>query len=207
MRNKSFSFILTIVLLGFSGLAVQKAEAQFGDLLGNLFGGLTGGTQNVRIIGDASESSLTTAIKTTLAAITGQETSDAIQQLLFKEQVLDPAAWGMAKEMQQQLTGELLKWLGGQQPGQDGEVPFIQDYGEYYQNEVVDKVAGEYIFTDRAGDGSGQCDQEKSHKVLTALNNAYQSERQKNQQGGALQCGNEETNDNYENAFHRLFAD
>lgn len=209
MRNKSFIITLVVALISFGTISLPRAEAQLGDLLGNLVGGLTGGAgvQNVRIISDASEASLTTAIKTTLAAITGQQTSNKIEQLLFKEQVLDPAAWGMAKQMQQQLTGELLKWLGGQQAGQNGEVPFIQDRAEYYQTEVVDKVVGEYIFTDRAGEASGQCDVEKTHKVLTALKNAYQSEKQKTEQGGALQCGDPEATDKYSNALHRLYGD
>lgn len=196
--------------MSFGSLAIPKAEAQLGDLVGNLVGSVLGGgsgAQTVRIISDASESAITTAIKSTLTAITGQQTSDAIEQLLFKEQVLDPAAWGMAKQMQQQLTGELLKWLGGQQPGQNGEVPFIEDYAEYYQTEVVDKIVGEYIFNDRAGDAAGQCDPEKSHKVSVALKEAYQSVKEKTQGGGALQCDDPDAKDKYSNAFHRLYAD
>lgn len=210
MRNKLFIIPVVVAIFSFGSLAIPKAEAQLGDLLGNIVGGVLGGgsgVQTVRIISDASEASITTAIKSTLTALTGQQTSDAIEQLLFKEQVLDPAAWGMAKQMQQQLTGELLKWLGGQQPGQDGEVPFIQDYAEYYQTEVVDKVVGEYIFTDGAGDSAGQCDPEKSHKVKAALKEAYQSVKEKAEGGGALQCDNPNAKDKYSNAFHRLYAD
>lgn len=210
MRNKFFIIPLAVALISFGSLAVPKAQAQLEDLVGNLVGSVLGGgggAQTVRIISDASESAVTTAIKSTLTAITGQQTSDAIEQLLFKEQVLDPAAWGMAKQMQQQLTGELLKWLGGQQPGQDGEVPFIQDYGEYYQTEVVDKVVGEALFNERLGDSAGQCDPEKSHKVLAAVKNAYQSAKEKAGSGGALQCGDPNAEDKYSNAFHRLYAD
>lgn len=209
MRNKLFIILPAIAIFAFGSFSIHRAEAQLGDLVGNLVGSVLGGdsgAQTVRIISDASESAVTTAIKSTLTALTGQQTSDFIEQLLFKEQVLDPAAWGMAKQMQQQLTGELLKWLGGQQPGQGGEIPFIQDYGEYYQD-IVDSVVGEYIFTDRAGDATGQCDPEKSHKVSTALKDAYQTVKEKAQGGGALQCENPSAPNKYTNAFHRLYAD
>lgn len=209
MRKKLFIIPVVIAIFTFGSLAVPKAEAQFGDLLGGLVDGLLGGSgvQTVKIISDASETAITTAIKSTLTALTGQQTSDAIQQLLFKEQVLDPAAWGMAKQMQQQLTGELLKWLGGQQPGQNGEIPFITDRAEYYQTEVVDKVVGEYLFKDKAGAATGQCDVEKTHKVLTALKDGYLKEKEKAKGGGALECVDPAAKDKYSNAFHRLYAD
>ncbi len=203
MKTK-ITIFLTIFCLTF-GFTNLKAEAQLGDLLGSIAGNIFGsGVQNVRIISDASESAITTAIKTTLSSITGGQTADAIEQLLFKEQVLDPAAWGMAKQMQQQLTGELLKWLGGQQPGQDGQIPFVQNYSEYYQN-INDQVAGDFIFSEGL-DTSGQSDPEKAHRVRTALYNGYLSQREKGVNGGVLQSTEGDTNQ-YKSISHRLLGD
>lgn len=210
MKNKPIIYILSLSSVVFSLFFFYShpAKAQFeflGDILNQFIGT---NVQNVRIIGDNSEASLTTAIKTTLSAITGERTSNALEQLVFKEQVLDPAAWGVAKKLQQQLTGDLLKWLGGQQPGQNGEVPFVQDYSEYYQG-VVDQVAADYIYNDKAGAASGQCatsDPEKEHRVLVALRNSYVSEKQKAEGGGALRC-EESDNDSYKNATDRLLGD
>lgn len=209
MKNKLIAYIiaLPIAVAGLSLSFGQPAQAQF-EFLEGIVNQFTGaGVQNVRIIGDASEASLTTAIKTTLSALTGERTANALEQLLLKEQVLDPAAWGVAKKLQQQLTGELLKWLGGQQPGQNGQVPFIQNYSDYYQG-VADKVAGGYIFVDKAGSASGQCatyDPEREHRVLTALNNSYLSDRQKSQYGGSLQCSDGEDT-GYKNATDKLLG-
>jgi|GEM_PF-5248681 len=201
---KKISLLIAVILIL---IPTIRAQAQVGDLLGQIVGGITGtgGAQNVRIIGDASEASLTTAIKTTLSAITGERTADAISQLVLKETVLDPAAWGMAKQLQQQLTGEFLKWLGGQQPGQNGEVPFVQDYDEYF-SDIVDQEVGQYLFNEKAGDATGQCSPEESHQVITAALNSYNVKKQRSQNGGALQCS-DQNNNSYKNGLDELVGD
>lgn len=215
--------VTTIVALGSWGVFfTPKANAQLeaigsavGGAVNNLLGSVLGesefGVQTVRIISDASESAVTTAIKSTLSALAGEQMSDALSQLLFKEQVLDPAAWGIAKQMQQQLTSELLKWLGGQQPGQNGEVPFVQNYSNHYQN-IADQVAAQFIYNEKAG-AAGQCEvsspekEEEVHRVVTALGNSYASDRQKALYGGALQCEKEEAKSSYKNTVSRLLGD
>ena len=140
MRSNLFTYcLLSMLTLTCWGVWINTSKAA---LLDDILGVVAGNGEEVlvKIISDTSESSITTAIKTTLSSILDQQTSDALTQLLLKEEVLDPAAWATAKELQQQLTSELLKWLGGQQDGQRGEVQFIQDRGDHYQDIIDEEV-------------------------------------------------------------------
>jgi hypothetical protein len=131
-------------------MEVKQAEAALGDLLGGLIGGGGGKAQPVRIVQDVSETTILNTLKTVLIEAASALTSLNIESLNLKETTLDPIAWNLAKQLQQQLTGDLLKWLGGQQPGQNGQAPFVQNFAEHYA-EVMDGVAGDVIFNDLTG--------------------------------------------------------
>lgn len=159
----------------------------------------------VHVVADTAETTIKNTLNTELIRARTALTGTRIDFNDLKEKTLDPIAWGMAKQLQQQLTGNLLKWLGGQLPGQNGQVPFVQNYSEYYQN-VVDQVVGEYLFEDKGGDMTGQCGEERTNRVLTTAYNSYMSDRQDSQQGGALQCGEEDLGD-YESAGDKILGD
>lgn len=175
--------LLVAVPIGFHG--VNDARAQFD--VGSLLGGLFGGGETVKVVSDTSETSVTSALQNTLTRVFEGISSGQLQSINLKETVLDPIAWNMAKQLQQQMTGNLLKWLGGQLPGQKGQVPFIQDYAEHFQS-VIDQAVGTYLTQDQAGDRSGLCNQEESFQVRTAILNAYRADVQSAQRGTALSC-------------------
>lgn len=168
----------------------------------------SGGGDPVRIISDISEPARTTAIRTTLIAGTSAKTSEDLYELVLKELVKDSGSWNLAKQLQQQLTSEMLKYLGGQQQGQNGQVPFVQNYAEYRQG-VADVVAGEYLFDDKAGDAAGQCSPQSSHKVRVAIFNTLTKARNDALNGGALSCGGSSGSNptDYDSSLHRLLGD
>lgn len=198
MNMKLSNILLTFVvglclLLPVSYNGLSKAEAIIplltgaGSVLGLLSG--SGGVDNVRIVQDFSPTSITNTLKTTLIeAVTGIMSGN-ITSLNMKETVLDPLAWQLGKQLQQQITGNMLEWLGGQLPGQNGKVPFIQNYSEHYRG-ITEEVVGDYLFTNRGGDADRSCDTEYANRVLTTAYNAYMSQKQNSEEGGALRCDN-----------------
>lgn len=203
----SISLFLFLVLTPVGSEGVSRAQAlSLGGLVSgvsSLLGG--GGGQVVQIISDVSKPALESAIRNTLTAISTNKISGDIAELIFKEMKLDPNSWNIGKQLQQQLTAEMLKWLGGQQPGQNGEVPFVQNYAEHFQNQI-DHNVGDYLYNDRAGDTSRQCNQEKSHRVIVSLQNGYADMRQRALNGGALKCGGEDFGQ-YDTALDKLLGD
>ncbi|OGG85564.1 hypothetical protein A2392_02200 [Candidatus Kaiserbacteria bacterium RIFOXYB1_FULL_46_14] len=163
----------------------------------------------VRVVEDISETSTTNLIRNTLTSQNTTEIAKGIAELVEKEKTLDPSAYAAAKELQQQLSSEFVKFLGGQGEGQGGKVPFVQNYGARGQG-TADKVAGAYLFNNKAGDSGGQCNVESSHKVRTAVYNSYLKARQDAEQGGALACQTEESteqNQNHTSLLHKLLGD
>lgn len=132
--------------------------------------------QSVVVTGNTSLTDVTTSLRSTLSAISNAVTAAETQALVFKETVLDPLAWLQSKEAQNQLQADLLKWLGGQQPGQGGVPPFIQSLSEEYQS-IADQVAGQYIVSEVP---EGQCSTEQTHQMRTAALAWYSD----NQSGG-----------------------
>lgn len=173
----------------------------------------------VKIVEDISQTSATLVVQSTLTAQNTAKIAEGIEALVEKEKTLDPNAWQTSKELQQQFTAEILKWLGGQQStltqnqaqgqGQTG-IPFVQNVSEHKQT-TGDGAIGEYAFTNKAGDTSGQCSVESSHKVRTLIYQTYLRERQAAQQGGALACQTEQSetdsNEGYDNLLHRVLSD
>lgn len=202
MSMGRYSYLkITPAILGlFLLLATPQTATALG--LGDLIGG--GGGQPVRIISDISEPARTTAIRTTLIAGSTEKIASDLNDFVIKEMVKDPGSWNMAKQLQQQLTAETLKYLGGQQPGQNGEVPFVQNYSEYYKK-VRDEVVGNYLFTDRAGDSNRQCNPEAANKVITAAYNSYRDQQQRSSGGGPLRCGQEVVK--YNNLLDQILGD
>ncbi len=149
---------------------VSPLSAKAG-LLDNLVGGLTssvtGGTE-VTIVSDQSETpTLLNSIKDLTDTFT-----DLQQNLENKEFNLDPLVYATKEHLTQQLQSELLKWLGGQADGQNGEIPFIQNFADYYQ-EAIEKAATEFIF----GDGTyNQCSSAQTHELRTVLYNNFVQE-------------------------------
>lgn len=196
-RNIFITLILSLTFfMPFSYGEWQKAEAQL-ELGIN--------AEQVHIVADTAETTIKNTLNTALIEARTALSGMRLDDIDIKEQVLDPIAWNMAKQLQQQLTGNLLKWIGGQLPGQNGQVPFVQNYSAHYQN-VMDQVVGEYLFTDKGGATTSQCGEERTNRVLTTAYNSYMSDRQDSQKGGALQCSQEELGD-YESAGDKILGD
>lgn len=123
----------------------------------------------VVIVGDTSEPALTTAKKTTLSAEGIRQQLDKVTSLLTKEKILDPLQWAMSKQLQQQFTGNALKWLGGQLDGQNGTVQFVQDYAEYYLEAARD-VGGDFVFGNQL---SGLCSDEEDFVVTQEVHQFF----------------------------------
>jgi hypothetical protein len=123
----------------------------------------------VTIVSDFSSTGVTTALKTTLSAISDAAIAADSAALKLKEFVYDPAAWLASKQAQQQLTSNMLRWLGGQGTGQSGNIPFVQNYGEYDDN-VADSVAGKTL-TDKTLEG--QCSERATFETRTEVYKWY----------------------------------
>lgn len=193
--------LLVAVPIGFHGVNDVRAQFDVGSLLGGLFGG----GETVKVVSDTSQTSVTSALQNTLTRVFQGISSGQLQSINLKETVLDPIAWNMAKQLQQQMTGNLLKWLGGQLPGQNGEVPFIQDYAEHFQS-VIDQAVGTYLTQDQAGDSSGLCNQEESFQVRTAILNAYREDVRSAQRGTALSCTENQSGSGSDGQYDTLAA-
>src|SRR5690606_19800173 len=113
------------------GFSVERAQAfSIIDIIGGIPGA---GVQNVRITADIAPNTIANTIKTALIELRATATLGQISSMNLKETVLDPIVWNMAQQMLQQITGNLLKWVNGQQPGQNGQTPFPRNYSVYYE--------------------------------------------------------------------------
>jgi len=209
LKIKTLIVVVVMVVLPLGYFGAEKAEAlSLGSLADSLLGGLGGGDA-VRIVSDTSESSVTTAIQNTLSRVFGGIASGELQSINLKETVLDPIAWNMAKQLQQQMTGDLLKWLGGQLPGQNGESPFIKNYTAT-SKAIVSQAVGRYLTEDLAGDAAGTCNPEHSFRVRTAILNAYREDVNSAEKGTALSCSDATTLGDatkYTSLAHKLMGD
>lgn len=175
--------ILAMIMPGLFAVP-QKAEAQLGGLLGSVLGG----GEPVRIVSDVAPTTITNTLKTALIELRTALTGISIDSLNLKETVLDPIAWNMAKQLQQQLTGNLLKWLGGQLPGQNGQVPFIQDYSEYW-GDLFDEVTGQLLSDNTL---TGLCSEEEDFQIKVRVYETYVATRSDDEP--IFQCS-DDTND------------
>lgn len=209
LKTKVLLIALAMIVLPLGYYTAEKAEAQgFASLAGSLLGGLGGGDA-VRIVSDTSESSITTALQNTLTRVFGGIASGELQSMNLKEMVLDPIAWNMAKQLQQQMTGDLLQWLGGELPGQNGKVPFVKNY-TIKEGDILSEVMGRYLSEDMAGDAGGACNPEHSFRVRTAILNAYREDVNSAENGTALSCSDANTtgeNREYSSLAHKLMSD
>lgn len=196
-KQTLLSIALLLVLLSPFFFRVPEAMALS---LGDIIGFATG--DKVTIVGDVSETSITNTIKNTLSSISSALTAEELSSLNFKETVLDPIAWAVAKELQQQLTGNLLKWLGGQLEGQDGQVPFVQNYSDHYQK-IADKVAGDFIFGDEL---SGLCSEEEDFLVKEAVYDDYVKSKNSDSGEAMFQCVGEDEDEDVLSSMVRKIA-
>ncbi len=200
------SLLITLAIslpILFSG--AQKAEAQLGGVLGGIGSqilGALGGGDPVRIVSDISETTIANTLKTALIELSNAFIGGEISSINLKETVLDPIAWNMAKQLQQQLTGNLLKWLGGQLPGQNGQAAFIQDYSNYW-GKLFDEVTGELLSNNTL---TGLCSEEEDFQVKVRVYETYVSTRSSDQP--IFQCSddNETANDSGRSAVSQLLA-
>lgn len=169
--------ILLFLPVGLSG--IQNAHA--------LLGGGLGGA--VRIIEDVSTTNVTNSIKNTLSNVLNGIIAEAQQSLTFKEFTLDPIAWNMSKQLQQQLTADTIAWVNS---GDDGKPNFITNYSEHYEN-IADEVAAEFIFGEAT---DGLCSERASFEVQAALLRDY-TEDIKGEKG--LECSLDENGGNLSN--------
>lgn len=181
--SKTVLLIAIIILWPVTYEGPQRVSAQFGggggidtlidtgvktgidagtNIVKSFLGGDSGGSgEVVTIVSDLSETAVTSALQNTLTRLLGDVSAGQLQSINLKETVLDPIAWNMSKQLQQQLTGNLLKWIGGELPGQNGEVPFVQDFEEHY-GKIVDEIAGEFLFGPEL---TGSCSPEQDFKA------------------------------------------
>lgn len=177
--------VVAILLITFAGYQHASAQGIIGDLLSTLTGG-----QTVRIVSDLSQTSITSALQNTLSRVFAGISAGQLQSLNLKETVLDPIAWNMAKQLQQQLTGDLLKWLGGQQPGQNGQVPFVQDYGEHF-DKILQETAGEFLTNEAL---NGMCSTENSFPIKEGVFKDFKERTKPIGDEPLYQCGGEDAN-------------
>ena len=166
LRNTFITSILILTLfmpVGQHGW--QTAEAQLG------LGGIS--AERVHIVADTAETTIKNTLNTALIEARTALSGLRLDGMEMKEKVLDPIAWNMAKQLQQQLTGNLLKWIGGQLPGQNGQVPFVQSYGDHYEN-IFDAVAGELLSGNQIG---GLCSPEEDFQVKERVYYSYVQSR------------------------------
>lgn len=170
-KSKLIVFTLTLIILG--GFSVNSANAQLGGALGNIGNAITGflggGGQTVRIVEDISPNTIANTLSTELMKIRTALTGANSDFQVLKERVLDPLVWSMSQQLQQQITGDLVKWLNGQQPGQNGKVPFLNNVSDYY-GEVGNNVAGEVIFGSTL---TGLCSEKENFKVRKEVYDNY----------------------------------
>ncbi len=187
-------------------LAPERANAQLnvGNLLGGLFGG---GGETVRIVDDVSPNTIINTIKTGLIEAANALISGQISSINLKETVLDPIAWQMAKQMQQQLTGEWVKWLGGQQPGQDGKKPYITDQSGHYES-IMDQIYGDFINELGGSGNAGLCSEEERHQVQQAVISYYREKKQERDGGQIFSCSEKSQNPaNQGSVLTQIFRD
>lgn len=178
----------------------QRAEAQLGGLLGGL-GGAAGGGEPVRVVLDVAPTTIANTLKTALIELRTALTGLSIDSLNLKETVLDPIAWNMAKQLQQQLVGNLLKWVGGQLPGQNGQAQFIQDYSEYW-GKLFDEVTGQILSDNTL---SGLCSEEADFQAKVRVYETHVATRSSDQP--AFSCSDNTTaNTSGKSAVARLLA-
>ncbi len=140
--------VITLLLapVGWRGIQQAKANALCDALgstgipfVGSVCGALTGG-EAVRIVADNSPTTIQNTLRTAAIDIATGIMSGNITSMNWKETVLDPMAWAVSSQLQQQLSSDMLRWLGGvDQDGNPTQVPFVQDFGEHYAD-IGDRV-------------------------------------------------------------------
>ena len=177
--NRFSFFTLAVLALLFTPLSYSYAATEV-----KLIEDLTKNALNLESIKDLSQS------------------ISAIQKTLERKEFLDdPLVWRVKEEAQRSLHEQLLKWLGGETPGQDGQIPFIQNFSDFYQN-IEDQVAGAYIFGDET---VNQCSEEQTHQARTATLNWYLEKRGDTATQEQNQCQTETAEEEL-NAMDALFA-
>lgn len=169
--------ILVILLVVFTvssvGFSTKKAEAlDIGSVTSDLLktiGGDSVGGDVIKIVSDTSATAVTTALQNTLARVFDGISSQQLESINLKEMVLDPIAWNMGKELQKQMTGEVLKWVGGQLPGQNGKPPFVQIYSDFY-TDVKAEVAMDVTF---GSELTGLCSEKEEFDIRQQTYQAY----------------------------------
>ena len=160
-------------LAGGSGLGGGLGGGTGTPSSGNTGSGGGGGGRPVSVVSDSSATSIQRTRNIALIERSNATIAEQITSLTLKETQLDPAAWNTSKQLQQQLTANMLKWLGGQMPGQNGQVPFIQNYSDHWAAVRVN-VVGEFISGDKI---SGLCSEEENFKVKEYVYNSYMQSR------------------------------
>jgi len=105
-----------------------------------------------------------------------------------KEFTGDPLVWLAKEQAQQQLSGNFIKFLGGQLPGQNGQSPIIKNYSERLQ-QTIDAVSGEVIF---GRELTGLCSEEEDFLVQRdAYNHFLKSKEEEINQCDASESNNQ----------------
>ncbi len=125
--------------------------------------------QAVVVLEDIAKTTIARTIDIALSKVSDALTASGIQSLTLKEYVLDAIPWLAKEQLQQQLSAQFVKWLGGQLPGQNGQSPIIKNYSEHYRK-ILDGVAGEFTFGKEL---SGLCSEENNFFVRQEVYQYY----------------------------------
>jgi hypothetical protein len=150
----------------------------------------------ITFTGNALQIQAESLIKDALSATNLGQILNVQKSLEEKEYVLDAIAGLNAKQTIQQLTGDALKRLGGQLPGQNGQIPFVQNYANWYER-IADRVAAEYAFGPEI---SNLCSERESFEVRSAQFQRYVNTYKNTD----LKCTRPETQGSQETYVHPL---
>lgn len=95
----------------------------------------------VIVIENVAKTTITNTLNNVLARISGALSTASLQALVLKEYSLDTLTWNMGKQLLQQLTGNLIKFVNS---GLNGEPAFVTNYSNEYER-IRQAVVGQLI--------------------------------------------------------------
>lgn len=164
LKSATLSFTIVLCLL-VAVISAPEARAQ----------------QAVVVVGNTAIPTITNTLNNVLSRISGAFSTAALQALTLKEYSLDTLAWNMGKQMLQQLTGDLIKFVNS---GLNGEPAFVTNYSSEYEK-IRQAIVGQFI---SGTDLNNLCTERTSFEVKVLL---LEDERVRNS-SETFQCSNPE---------------
>lgn len=92
-------------------------------------------------VGNTAPTVITNTLNNVLSRLSGALSTASLQALTLKEYSLDTLAWNMGKQLLQQLTGNLIKFVNS---GLNGEPAFVTNYSNEYER-IRQAIVGQLI--------------------------------------------------------------